>query len=123
MLRAFLVIIAAMSSVAAASERSVAEWILRAGGSVVVEDGPAEIWDIAQLPAGDIQVRAINLVATTLKPKDFEHLSHLGHLRELYVSGRTWHSLPAAMSVESLGYLASLTGLETLALSLPVQTE
>src|SRR5438132_2383555 len=123
MLRTFLAMVFAMPGIAAASDRGVAEWVLRAGGSVSVEGGRAEIWDITQLPAGDVQVRAVNLVATTLKPKDFERLGHLDHLRELYVSGRSWHSLPAATSVESLGYLGSLTGLETLALSLPVQTE
>src|SRR5436190_6864118 len=123
MLRVFLAMIAAVSGVATASDRSTAEWVLRAGGSVVVEGGRAEIWDIAQLPAGEVQVQAINLVATTLKPKDFERLGHLDHLRRLYVSGRTWHSLPSATAVESLGYLASLTNLETFALSLPVQTE
>src|SRR5215471_14096390 len=72
MLRAFIAIVFAVPSIAVASDRGVAEWVLRAGGSVSVGDGRPEVWDITQLPAGDVQVRAVNLVATTLKPKDFE---------------------------------------------------
>src|SRR5260370_13489941 len=105
MLRVFLAIIAALSGTAAASDRSAAEWVLRAGGSVELEGGRAEIWEITKVPAGEVHIRAVNLLATTLKPKDFERLSHLDHLRELYVSGRTWHSLPSATAVESLSYL------------------
>ena len=92
MLRAFLAMTFALPGIAAASDRGAAEWVLRSGGSVSVEGGRAEVWDLTQLPAGDVQVRAVNLVATTLKPKDFERLGHLDHLRSLYVSGRTWHS-------------------------------
>src|ERR1051326_5038287 len=122
MLRAFFVMITALSGIAAASERTAAEWVLRSGGSVVL-DGRSEIWDIAQLPAGELHVRAVNLLATTLKPNDFAKLREIGDLRELFVSGRTWHSLPSSTAVESLSHVAALSGLETFALSLPVQTE
>src|SRR6476646_2024655 len=98
MLRAFVVIIAALPGIAAASDRTAAEWVLRAGGSVIL-DGHSEIWDIAQLPAGELHVRAVNLLATTLKPNDFARLRALPDLRELFVSGRTWHSLPASTAV------------------------
>ena len=123
MFRAVIAIIVAASSVAAASDRGVAEWVLRAGGTVVTEGGRAEIRDITQLPVGEFRVRAVNLVATTLKPKDFQRLAALDHLKQLYISGRTWHSLPASTAVDSLTALRSLTTLETFALSLPVQTE
>jgi hypothetical protein len=73
--------------------RPIAPWRngCRAGGSVVVEGAYAGL-DITQLPAGEFHVRTVNLVATTVKPKDFQRLSGLDHLKELYVSGRTWHS-------------------------------
>src|SRR5262249_8539638 len=62
-------------------------------------------------------------VAALLSPNDFTRLGTLQHLKHLYISGRTWHSLPAETSVRSFKGLASATALETLALSLPVQTD
>src|SRR5437660_2814820 len=123
MFRVLICTLIAACGMATASDRAVAEWVVRAGGSVVVEGGRAEIWNVTALPAGELHLRTVNLVATTLKPADFARLGGLDRLKQLYVSGRTWHSLPAATSVDSLKSLRGLTGLETLALSLPVQTE
>src|SRR5437867_3275916 len=108
---------------AAPPDRAVAEWVLRCGGSVVLEGSDARIWDLAALPAGDLRLRTVNLVSVVLEPSEFQRLSGLSHLKELYVSGRTWHSMPAKVSAETLRYFGSLTSLEKFILSLPVQTE
>ncbi len=112
-----------LPGIAAASDRSVAEWVLRVGGSVVVEGDQTPVWDIARLPAKDFQLRAINLTDVLMEPDDLKYLSGLAHLKELYLCGRTWHSRPVPLSNASFVALGSLTSLEKLAVSLPVQTE
>ena len=108
---------------ARADDRAVAEWVLRSGGNVTLDGTSQRVHDIAGLPSGPILVRSVDIVSIVVAPADLNRLSSLSHLRELYLSGRTWHSLPLNVSVKSLGYFAGLTSLETLALSLPVQTE
>src|SRR5437016_12004438 len=49
-------------AIAGASDRSVAEWVLRVGGSLTVEGDRTPIWDISRLPARDFQIEAINLI-------------------------------------------------------------
>src|SRR5437016_1455405 len=110
-------------AIATASDRSVAEWILRVGGSVVLEGQRVPTGDIARLPPGDFYIQAINLVDVLMEPAELKNLSGLTHLKELYLCGRTWHSRPIPLSNESLTALGNLTTLEKLALSLPVQTE
>src|ERR1700730_14011082 len=110
-------------AIAAASDRAVAEWVLRVGGSVVVEGDRTPIWDVTRLPAKDFQIEAINLVDVVMEPDELKRLTGLEHLKDLYLCGRTWHSRPVPLSNKSLGALGNLTSLEKLAVSLPVQTE
>src|SRR5579864_3988981 len=98
-------------AVARASDRSVAEWVLRAGGSVVVEGDHTPIWDIARLPAKDFQIEAINLIDVLMQPDELKNLSGLASLKELYLCGRTWHSRPVPLSNQSLTALGNLTSL------------
>src|SRR6185295_11652042 len=109
-------------SSARASDRTVAEWVLRMGGSVSVDGSRAPVREITRLP-GDFRLTGINLVPITVSPPEFQRLAGLTNLKELYVSGRTWHSMPVRVSRETLKILGSLTSLERLILSLPVQTE
>jgi internalin A len=112
-----------MPTLVQASERSVAEWVLRVGGSVVLEGDRTPIWDVARLPAKDFQIQAINLIDVLMEPDELKNLSGLANLKELYLCGRTWHSRPVPLSNQSLSALGNLTSLEKLAVSLPVQTE
>src|SRR5437763_35841 len=111
------------SGLAQASERSVAEWVLRVGGSVTLQGDHTPIWDVARLPAKDFQIEAVNLIDVAMEPDELKNLSGLASLKELYLCGRTWHSRPVPLSNKSLGALGNLTSLEKLAVSLPVQTE
>jgi len=110
-------------SAPATDDRAAAEWVVHVGGSVTFETGPPAIRDIAAFPAGPVWLKAVDLVSVVIPPEDLQRLSGLTHLRELYLSGRTWHSLPPDIAVRSLASLAGLTTLEKLVLSLPVQTE
>ena len=110
------------SSIAYGDDSAVAEWVLRSGGSVTVEGG-SPIRDLQQLPDGPVRLRTVDIVSIVVAPAEFERFSAVPHLRELYLSGRTWHSMPNAVSAKSFSYLAGLTALEKLVLSLPVQTE
>ncbi len=112
----------ALVTVLAASDRPVAEWVLRVGGSVKLEGNPAEIRDLTRLPSGDFYIEAVNLADTLMEPRELKRLSGLTHLKELYLCGRTWHSRPIPASNDSITALGELTSLETLALSLPTGT-
>src|SRR5262245_35379737 len=118
-----LLSIASLSPCLYASDRAVAEWVLRMGGSVSLDGEHRPIWEITKLPEKNFNVTSINLVPISVSPPEFQRLSGLTHLKELYVSGRTWHSMPVRVSRDSLKIFGTLTGLERFVLSLPVQTE
>jgi len=107
----------------AGSDRAVAKWVLRLGGSVVVHGSRVRIWGLDQLPAGEFQLHTVNLVPLDVEPSQMKRLSGLRQLRELYISGRSWHSLPTSVSRTTLQYFAGMVQLEKFALSLPVQTD
>ena len=112
-----------LCAVAAEADRAAASWVLRLGGSVRLHGGREWVRDLAQLPAGDIRVHTVNLVPLVVEPAEFERLSGLPDLRELFLSGRTWHSLSPRTARDSFRHLAGLTSLERPVLSLPVQTD
>src|SRR6185503_3625286 len=117
-----LTIVAFLPS-ARASDRAVAEWVLRMGGSVSIDGSRAPVHEIARLPDRDFQLTGVNLVPVTVNPPEFQRLSGLSNLKELYVCGRTWNSMPVKVSRETLKILGTITSLERLILSLPVQTD
>src|SRR5437867_2662174 len=59
------------------SDRAVAEWVLRLGGSIILEGDPRAFWDVAELPPGDIRLQVVNLVGTLVDPSRLELLSSL----------------------------------------------
>ena len=118
-----LITIAISLPLARASDRTVAEWVLRMGGSVSVDGDRTPLWEIMRLPNSDFHLTGINLVPVTVNPPVFQRLIGLTNLKELYVSGRTWHSMPVKASRETLKLFGTITSLERLMLSLPVQTE
>ncbi len=107
----------------AGTDRAAAEWVLRMGGSVTLRGDSKRYTDWTELPASGFTLEAVNLVGVLVDPADYKRLSGLAGLRELYVSGRTWHSMPKKVSAATLKLFEGLTTLEKFALSLPVQTE
>lgn len=105
------------------SDRAVAEWALRLGGFVVIDGQTQRIWDVAALPRDEFRLRTVNLVGVVLNLDELQNLNGLTHLKELYLSGRFWHNVPARECERSLRPLATLAGLERFAVSEPVQTD
>src|SRR5260370_2188981 len=63
----WLVVCAALTAQAQSPspDRVVAEWMLRMGGSVVLEGQHRAISDLAELPASDFQIRTLNFTGIT----------------------------------------------------------
>src|ERR1700676_1841050 len=102
----------------AATEREVAEWVLRWEGSLILEGSNQPIRDIFQLPAGDFHIASIELTAAVMRPVELRPLEGLTHLRQLYLPGKIW--IPGAGNEDKTGVfesLASLTSVERLAFS------
>src|SRR6202162_2384487 len=108
----------------AATEREVAEWVLRWEGSLILEGAPQNvsggqpIRDVFQLPAGDFHIASIDLSAAVMRPVELRELEGLTHLRQLYLPGKIWN--PGAGNEDKTGVfeaLASLTSVERLAFS------
>ena len=100
----------------AATEREVAEWVLRWEGSLILEGSNEPIRDLSQLPPGDFHIASIDLTAAVMRPVELRKLEGLTHLRQLYLPGRIWN--PGAGNEDKTGVfeaLASLTSVERLA--------
>jgi len=89
----------------------------------VLKGSPAHISDINRLPASDFEIRSINLTQGIVGPLELHRIGSLQGLKELYLSGRTWHNVPVKVTAESLKQLAGLTNLERFIITLPVQAE
>ncbi len=74
----------------AASDRDIAEWVIRWEGRVVLEGHRQPITDTAQLPAGEIRIVGIDLTGCVMHPAELVKLSGLLSLRELYLPGPIW---------------------------------
>src|SRR5262245_43919552 len=99
-------------SFASDADRLAAQWVIHMGGSVVLTGSPAHIADITRLPAADFQIQAINLTESLVGPLQLNRIGNLPELKELYMSGRTWHNVPVNTTAESLKQLAGLKSLE-----------
>ena len=99
-----------------ATEREVAEWVLRWEGTLIVEGSNTPLHDLSQLPAGDFHIASIDLTPAVMHPVELRKLEGLTHLRELYLPGRIWN--PGDGNEDKTGVfeaLASLPGVERLA--------
>jgi internalin A len=108
------------------ADRMWAEWILRMGGSVVLEGQRRPATDLSQLPTTDFRLHTLNFTGITMYAASLQdelrHLPPLPHLKELYLNGRLWYDQPAPRLADTIGLFASSTELEKLVLSRPVQT-
>src|SRR5688572_3064718 len=108
------------------ADRIVAEWMLRMGGSVVLEGQRKPIVDPADLPASDFRIHALNFTGITMYAASLQdelrRLPALPHLKELYINGRLWYDQPAPRVAATIALFNEATQLEKLVLSKPVQT-
>src|SRR5260370_7976801 len=124
----WLVVCAALTAQAQSPspDRVVAEWMLRMGGSVVLEGQHRPISDLAELPTSDFYIRTLNFTGITqwafALEDELRHLSPLKHVKEVYINGRLWYDQPVSLVEATMGLFAGSPELETLVLSRPVQT-
>src|SRR5436305_1360573 len=101
---AYLLIPSAVRAQNASPDRIVAEWMLRMGGSVVLEGQRRPVTDLADLPATDFSVHTLNFSGITqwafALDDELRRLPPLPHLKEVYLNGRLWYDQPTSL-VES----------------------
>src|SRR5438874_277935 len=102
----------------AAPDRVVAEWMLRMGGSVILEGQRQPITDLADLPTAEFRIHTLNFTGITQQgfalEDELKWLPPLTHLKELYVNGRLWYDQPISLVASTLRLFAGATGLEKL---------
>src|SRR5277367_5969080 len=99
----------------AATEREVAEWVLRWEGTVLLEGATAPLTRVSQLPPGDFHIAAIELTGGVMHPIELLKLEGLTHPRELYLPGPIWN--PGGGNENKTGVfkaLSTLTNVERL---------
>ena len=110
----------------ASPDRVVAEWMVRMGGSVVLEGQRRPISDLADLPTTDFHIRTLNFTGVTqwafALEDELRRLPPLAHVKEVYVNGRLWYDQPISLVEATMSLFAGSPELETLVLSRPVQT-
>ncbi len=102
------------------ADRDAAAWVIRQGGNVRIAGRPQIVRNAAELPAGEVTVVAVDLIGTTIDPKDLDKLGGLSELRELLLPAQSFN--PGAGSTldanEAFASLANLHHLEKLWFSL-----
>ena len=95
----FAVLCEALVAASDASERQIAEWVIREGGRVMVNWASIKaIDDLAKLPAAPFRLTTVDLVGTIIDPKDLSRLAGLTSLTELSLPVRSLPPFPIARS-------------------------
>ena len=109
-----------------AADRMVAEWMLRMGGSIVLEGQRKPITDLVDLPATDFRIHTLNFTGITMYAASLQDelrkLPPIPHLKELYINGRLWYDQPAPRVAATIELFSYATQLEKFVMSKPVQT-
>jgi hypothetical protein len=106
----------AIGAAHAATQREIAEWVIRWEGQVSLANGPGPLTNVSQIPAGDLQITGIDLTAGVMHPLELLKLQSLPQLRELYLPGPIWN--PGGSNEDRTGVFkafATLTGVQRLA--------
>src|SRR5579862_5445786 len=104
----------------AATEREVAEWVIRKGGRVILEGNRTPLRDASELPAGALHITGVDLTNTLVEPQELEKIGGLQGLRELYLPGSSWTPFSDSPldANDQLKWLGGLKNLERLYFSL-----
>ncbi len=107
-------------------DRMVAEWMVRMGGSVVLEGQHKSISDLAELPTSDFYVHTLNFTGITqwafALEDEMRRLPPLKYVKEVYINGRLGYDQPVSLVAATLMLFSGSPELETFVLSRPVQT-
>ncbi|MEP7366428.1 MAG: hypothetical protein ABI972_24485, partial [Acidobacteriota bacterium] len=112
MFRIIAVALIAGSGAFAASERELAEWVIRWEGRVMVEGSRQPIAELSQIPAGSFEITGIDLTGSVMRPVELAKLSGLTTLRELYLPGPVWN--PGGGNEDDNEAFQALSGLKSL---------
>src|SRR5260370_7574065 len=74
-------------------EREIALWIIRLGGSVMVDGIDHRITDPFDLPDRDFRIVVVDMHGTITAPKDLDPLSKLTQVPDLYIPPRAWNPI------------------------------
>src|SRR3989441_811050 len=105
----------ALAEITPAEERSIALWILRRGGQVIVDGLEKPISDPFDLPARDFRIVVVDMHGTITEPKELEPLKKLTGVRELYIPARVWSpvsDVKARLADESFAFYQGMSKLE-----------
>src|SRR5579872_1638535 len=112
---ALLLTLSLAAEITPREERDIALWIIRLGGSVMVDGIDHAIADPFDLPARDFRIVVVDMHGTITDPKDLEPLSKLSQVRELYIPARVWSpvsDVKAPLADESFQYYTGMKKLE-----------
>src|SRR5881296_2283084 len=100
-------------------DRLAAEWVIRMGGSVLLEGQSQVISELEKLPPTDFRIRSISLVGTLIEPSKLALLSPLTDLKELFLPASMWNPQSDSKldANDELRHLAGLVSLEKLHIS------
>ena len=98
----------------ATADRIVAEWMLRMGGSVVLEGQRQPIRNLADLPTTDFRLHTLNFSGITqwafALEDELKRLPPVPHVKELYVNGRLWYDQPVTLVASTMALFGSAPG-------------
>ncbi|HLX43384.1 MAG TPA: hypothetical protein VKR43_08115, partial [Bryobacteraceae bacterium] len=107
-------------------DRMVAEWMVRMGGSVMLEGQHRQISELADLPTTDFTIHTLNFTGITqwafALEDELRRLPPLKHVKEVYINGRLWYDQPVSLVEATMGLFAGSPELEVLVVTRPVQT-
>jgi Leucine-rich repeat (LRR) protein len=107
-------------------DRMVAEWMVRMGGSVMLEGQHRQISELADLPTTDFTIHTLNFTGITqwafALEDELRRLPPLKHVKEVYINGRLWYDQPVSLVEATTMLFSGSPELETFVLSRPVQT-
>ena len=90
---------------------------MQEGGEVLLEGQWDYIDDPFEIPDGPVYIVGVNMHGTVTEAKDYEPLSRLSKLREIFIPARLWSptfDTKGAFSDEMFGYFARSKTLERL---------
>jgi len=96
----------------AASQREIAEWVIRWEGRLILEGSRQPVTELSQIPSGEFAITGIDLTGAVMLPAELEKMASLTTLRELYLPGPIWN--PGGGNEDANGVFKSIATLKNL---------
>ncbi|MFN9460205.1 MAG: hypothetical protein ACK6D7_22930, partial [Acidobacteriota bacterium] len=86
-----ILLLGLLPTLALASGRELAEWVIRWEGAVTIEGGSRPLRSLAELPPGEVTITGIDLTGSVMPPPELKRLAGLTSLRDLFLPGPVWN--------------------------------